>query len=157
MGQAATATAFEIAAPVEAFQFDPFAQPVAWELVYFPSAYFFICTVALDPRLRFLGVGISCLWVRAAAVLRALAGHLVGDRRVYKARSLLFVHLTCLWRAPTHTIRSDRTAARKIPTLGFPHNEDAGLVALEALEAKLKGYDAILSRQKYLAGDVRVH
>ena len=41
-------------------------------------------------------VGIWCLWVRAAAVLRASAGHLAGDRRVYKARSLLFVHLTCL-------------------------------------------------------------
>ena len=41
-------------------------------------------------------VGIWCLWVRAAAVLRPSAGHLAGDRRVYKARSLLFVHLTCL-------------------------------------------------------------
>jgi len=67
-------TAFEIAASVEAFQFDPFALPAARELVYFPSR-------------------------------------------------------------------------------GFPHNKEVGLAAVETLKAKLKGYDAILSKQKYLAGD----
>ena len=41
-------------------------------------------------------VRIWCLWVQAAAVLWASAGHLAGGRQVYKARSLLFVHLMCL-------------------------------------------------------------
>jgi len=40
---------------------------------------------------------------------------------------------------------------------GFAHNTEAGKAALETLKVKLKGYDAILGRQKYLAGDVRVH
>lgn len=40
---------------------------------------------------------------------------------------------------------------------GFAHDTEAGKAALEILKAKLKGYDAILGKQKYLAGDVRVH
>jgi len=47
-------------------------------------------------------------------------------------------------------------AARELvyyPYLGFPHSKEAGLAALERLKGKLRGYDAILSKQSYLAGD----
>jgi len=37
------------------------------------------------------------------------------------------------------------------------HRCIAGKAALETLKANLKGYDAILGKQKYLAGDVRLH
>jgi len=47
-------------------------------------------------------------------------------------------------------------AARELvyfPARGFAYNTEAGKAALEALKVKLKGYDAILGKQKYLAGD----
>ena len=62
-------------------------------------------------------VGFWFLWYIRATVLRDSADHLAGNQRVYEARSLLSEHLTCLWRAPTNTIRSDHTAAQKILTI----------------------------------------
>ena len=42
-------------------------------------------------RMQAKRVLIWCLWVQAAAVLRASASHLAGYGRVYKARGLLYV------------------------------------------------------------------
>ena len=41
-------------------------------------------------------VGFLCLGHDRASALRTTAVHLAGGSRLYKTRSLLFVHLTCL-------------------------------------------------------------
>jgi len=48
-------------------------------------------------------------------------------------------------------------AARELvyfPSLGFAHKPDVGNAALETLKVKLKGYNIILEKQKYIAGDI---
>ena len=41
------------------------------------------------------------------------------------------------------------------PRIGLTTNEERAKELIAQLESKLDGYDAILGRQKYLAGDVR--